>query len=79
MSDLEGRQLFIVTFVVDEPLNNGQEPRVINIPAFVADWEAAAERAHKYIASFSTTPEARQTKDVKLKLRSIMVGGTILI
>lgn len=79
MSDLEDRQLFIVTFVVDEPLNNGQQPRVINIPAFVTDWEAAAEKAHEYIASFSSTPEARMTKDVKLKLQSIMVGGTILI
>lgn len=77
--DLKGRQLFIVTFVVDEQLNNGQQPRVINIPAFVTDWEAAAERAQKYITAFPNTPEAKHTQDVKLKLQSIMVGGTILI
>jgi hypothetical protein len=79
MSDLDGRQLFIVTFVIDEPLTNGQQPRAINVPAFVVDWQEAAEKAKDYLAAFPNTPEARQLKgSEKLKLQSIMVGGTIL-
>jgi hypothetical protein len=79
MNDLDGRQLFIVTFVIDEPPMDGQAPRAINVPAFVKDWQQAAECAKDYLAAFPTTPEARQLKgDQKLKLQSIMMGGTIL-
>jgi hypothetical protein len=79
MNDLDGRQLFIVTFIIDEPPMDGQQPRAFNIPAYVADWQTAADRAKDYLAAFPTTPEARQLKgDQKLKLQSIMLGGTIL-
>lgn len=85
----DDRRLFIVSFVVDEPpLPNGQQPRAINIPAFVADWETAAECANDYIAAFPTSPEYKQivaelqargtSAEPKLQLRSIMIGGTIL-
>jgi hypothetical protein len=76
---LDGRKLFVVTFVVEEPApQDGQPPRGINVPAFVADWQTAAEKAREYIAAFPSTPEAKQLKDAKLKLQSIMIGGTIL-
>jgi hypothetical protein len=88
MSELDGRILFIVTLVIDEPSLDGQKPRAINIPAFVADWQTAADRANAYLANFSITPEGKQlaqaelaagrSKELKMKLQSIMVGGTIL-
>jgi hypothetical protein len=80
MNDFDkGRLLFIVTFIIDEPPMDGQAPRAINVPAFVADWQTAADRAKDYLAAFPSTPEARQLKgDAKLKLQSIMLGGTIL-
>lgn len=88
--EFEGRQLFIVTFVIDDPSvsRNGQQSRAINVPAFVADWQEAAAKAKEYLENFSDTPEGKQlaqleklsgrTTEPKMKLQSIMVGGTIL-
>jgi hypothetical protein len=76
----DNRKLFIVTFIIDEPPMDGQAPRAINVPAYVTDWQVAADKANDYLAAFPNTPEARQLKpDQKLKLQSIMLGGTILV
>lgn len=81
MSDVNDRKLFIVTFVVEDSTQpNGQRPRALNVPAFVVDWDAAADRANKYLEDFANSPEANQLNPgEKLKLQSIMLGGTILL
>lgn len=79
MNELANRRFFVITFVVDEVVPDGQQPRSINVPAFVADWQTAADKAKEYIEHFADQPEARQLKEGKLKLQSIMLGGTMLI
>jgi len=80
MSDLEDRQLFVIQFALDEPQQpNGQQPRGLAVPAYVADWQTAAARAAEFVAAFPSTTEAKQyPPNTKIKLNSIMVGGTIL-
>jgi uncharacterized protein YccT (UPF0319 family) len=80
MSDLKDRKLFIVTFRVDEVLQNGQQPRVLHIPALVLDFNSAESAGLDFIADFKNKPEARQLPpDAKLEIQSIIAGGTILL
>jgi len=79
MNDLDGRKLFVVT-LVDENSPDGAQPRVIHVPAFVADIATAARRGQEYADNFANTPEGKtaQVKDAKLRLHSVTDGGRIL-
>jgi hypothetical protein len=79
---LDSRKFFIITFVDESPLseiNGERSERTISIPAYVKDMATAEEKALAYAADFANTPEGRQAKDAKLAIRSIVIGGTILI
>jgi len=85
MSDIENRRLFIVQFTDENPAHlipsvNGQNPQkpIIAVPAFVIDWQTAAQKAAEYMAAFQSTPEGKNVKDAQLELKQITVGGTIL-
>lgn len=76
------RKLFVVTFIVETaqlpPLPNGQE-RMMHVPAYVEDMAEAERKARIYAENFRNTPEGKATPDAKLTIRSILIGGTLLI
>jgi hypothetical protein len=77
------KKFFVITFTDENPQPpppNGQAPTkpIINVPAYVEDWETAIERARAYAKDFKNTPEGRQAQNARLEIQSIVIGGTLL-